>query len=271
MAQSSKFFAKVLKGRKSIYSFIQRFGVLNGFLFFLKLHFHPMLKCEKIESVVLPSYPSPIYVRLKTSDTSVFSEVFVREEYDLSFLNLNPRIIVDAGANIGLTSVFFALAYPQARIIAIEPEESNFKILIKNTQFYHRILPIHAALWNKQERLQITNPKADKWSFKVTEGKESKTTETVRGLSVAELLTEAETNHIDIMKIDIEGAEKELFDSRYENWLDKTDLIIIELHEGFREGCCKSFYNATNRFDFQKIERKGHVILLKKTILNHSL
>lgn len=211
------------------------------------------------------------FVRLKTSDISVFEQVLVNEDYDLSFLNLNPRIIVDAGANIGLSSIFFALTYPHAHIFALEPEESNFKMLTKNTQFYPSILPIHAALWNKQERLQIANQKVDKWAFQVTECKESKSTETVLGLSVDELLSEAETNHIDIMKIDIEGAEKELFESKYENWLDKTNLIIIELHDQLREGCSESFYNATNRFDFQKIERNEHVILLKKPILNHSL
>ncbi len=269
MTQALKSSAQMLEWRrKRLSNYLQRFGMLNGFNFFLKLNFHPILKYEKIEPLTLPSYPSPIYLRLKTSDIPVFEEVLVNEEYDLSFLNLNPKIIVDAGANIGLSSIFFALAFPHARIFAIEPEESNFQMLVKNTQFYHRILPIHAALWNRQEHLQITNSKDHKWAFQVTESKENKPTETVRGLSVDELLGEAEINQIDIMKIDIECAEKELFDSNYENWLDKTKLIIIELHDRLREGCSESFYKAANHFDFQKIERKDHVILLKKPLAN---
>ena len=70
------------------------------------------------------------------------------------------------------------------------------------------------------------------------------------------------------MKIDIECAEKELFESNYENWLEKTNLIIIELHDRFRKRCSQSFYNATNHFKFRKIERKDHVVLLK-IIVNH--
>jgi hypothetical protein len=53
---------------------------------------------------------------------------------------------------------------------------------------------------------------------------------------------------IDILKIDIEGAEKEVFENS-DLWMRKTNVIIIELHERLKDGCCRVFYNKTNDFD----------------------
>ena len=68
---------------------------------------------------------------------------------------------------------------------------------------------------------------------------------------------------VDIFKIDVEGAEKELFSANYEKWLEKTNVIIIELHDSFRDGCTEELNNATKSYKFSRKERKGHVILFK--------
>ncbi len=75
----------------------------------------------------------------------------------------------------------------------------------------------------------------------------------------------AKTELIDILKLDIEGAEAELFCANYENWLGKTNVIIIELHDRIREGCSEALYKATAHHNFQKVERQEHVILFKKS------
>src|SRR5436190_21998125 len=77
----------------------------------------------------------PVYVRIGTTDLSVLKQVLVERQYDFS-LPVTPKVIVDAGANIGLSAVFFANKYPAAVIFAIEPEESNFKVLEKNVSAY---------------------------------------------------------------------------------------------------------------------------------------
>ena len=238
--------------------------MLFGFKLFWKLYTHPLSKREKIKTVSLLFYGQPISVRLGTSDLSVFQGVFLDGAYDLAFLNLNPKIIIDGGANVGFTSIFLVHAYPQARIFAIEPEESNFQMLLRNTKFYPNIVPIHAAIWHREGKLQVKNPNAEKWAFQVTERTKETHLETIDALTIDKLLTIAKTNTIDILKLDIEGAEIELFSANYENWLEKTNVIIIELHDRFRKGCSETFYNATNRYNFQKEERKEHVILFKK-------
>jgi hypothetical protein len=83
------------------------------------------------------SLPHPIWLRARTSDLDVHREIFVNEQYKHDFLAA-PRVIVDVGANIGLSSIYFAIHYPNARILALEPEESNFRLLRKNVQYYKK-------------------------------------------------------------------------------------------------------------------------------------
>jgi hypothetical protein len=56
---------------------------------------------------------------------------------------------------------------------------------------------------------------------------------------------------IDILKIDIEGSEKELFESDYETWLPKVTTLIIELHDRMREGSSLSFFRALTKYNFR--------------------
>ncbi len=87
-----------------------------------------------------------VYVRTNTSDLEVAISSLYRREYDHIDLS-EPGVIIDAGANIGTSSIFFARKYPGARIFAIEPETSNFTLLKKNTRKYRNIVPIKAAIW----------------------------------------------------------------------------------------------------------------------------
>ncbi len=243
--------------------YIRKYGVLTGFRIFWKIYTHHLSIHESTKTIQLSFYNHSLKVRLRTSDASVFQGIFLEDAYDLSFLNLNPRTIIDGGANVGYASIFFAHAYPQARIYAVEPEESNFQALLENTKFYPNIIPVRAALWHKEGKLRIENPKADKWSFVVTESTENEPLDTVDALTIDQLLAMAKTELIDILKLDIEGAEAELFCANYENWLEKTNVIIIELHDRIREGCSDALYNATANHNFQKVERQEHVILFK--------
>jgi FkbM family methyltransferase len=66
-----------------------------------------------------------------------------------------PPVIIDAGANVGLCAVFYANRFPDARIIAIEPEPSNYEMLKKNTAPYPNITTVHAALWKENGPLRL--------------------------------------------------------------------------------------------------------------------
>ena len=93
---------------------------------------------------------APVYIRENSSDTAVFNQVFYRNEYNIE-LKEEPEIIIDCGANIGLASVYFANKYPGALIIAIEPEPSNYEMLIKNTANYSNIHCHNNGVWMPRE------------------------------------------------------------------------------------------------------------------------
>ena len=130
-------------------NYTRKFGLFSSFLLFWKL------------------YTNMLRIRINTTDWEFFAEVFIGKDYDLGFLNLHPGTIIDGGANVGYASVFFAITYPQARIFAVEPEESNFEMLLKNVRYYRNIIPIHAALWHREEELQILDTSAKKGHSKL--------------------------------------------------------------------------------------------------------
>jgi FkbM family methyltransferase len=254
-----------IKYVKYLLGYIRRFGALAGLQIFLRLNSYILPGHREMTMVRLPFYPSPISVRLSASDVSVFQYVFVDTAFNLDYLNLNPRLIVDGGAYVGFTSVFFAHVYPQAIIFAIEPDEDNYKMLLENTRSYPKIVPVRAALWNKEGKVRIANPgHFSKAGLRVMETAEQKNVIQVDALTLDRLLSAAKMNSIDILKLNIEGAEFELFRSNYESWLEKTNTIVIDLHDRIREGCSEVFYAATFRYNFSRRYQSNLTVLFKK-------
>lgn len=218
----------------------------------------------KTQVVYLPSYGfRPVYVRPKTSDTCVLEQIFFQKTYDLSFLNLSPKEILDIGGNVGYSAIFFAHAYPKARIFAVEPEDSNFQLLKRNTENYPNITALHAALWKTKGAVQIANPNADKWAFQVADAEHDVSPDSIAALTMDDLLEIVSSDRIDILKLDIEGSEVELFSANCESWLGKVQIIIIELHDRFRKGCSETFYNSIKPYHFKKLGRQGDVLFFR--------
>jgi FkbM family methyltransferase len=188
---------------------------------------------------------APIVVRVPSSDLSTYDQVFRNGEYE--FQASNPKVIIDAGANIGLASILFASRYPSARIIAIEPEHSNFQLLKENVAPYSSITPVHAALWHENSTIRLHDPGLGEWGYMTLAGGEG---HEVRAVTVDRLMEEFGVDRVDILKVDIEGAEKEVFSSPAA-WIERVDGIIIELHDGMKPGCSETFFRNTPGFDLE--------------------
>jgi FkbM family methyltransferase len=203
-----------------------------------------------------------VLIRLGTSDLDCLKKVFLATEYSLPF-KFSPKVIVDAGANIGMATLYFATQYPGARIMAIEPEPSNFKILQQNCSGLANVTLLEAALWPLAQPVGIMNPQDEKFAFTVAavvgEGSLAGRIPTV---NVPELLKKTAGGRIDLLKLDIEGAEWELFSINPESWLDKVQVIAIELHDRHRDGCAKVFYSAILKHKFTQ-EINGENVFIK--------
>lgn len=209
----------------------------------------------------IPQSRTSIVVRGGTSDVQTFEQVFLSNESDYSFEpGTPPRVIVDGGANAGYASVYFANRFPGAHIIAIEPEASNFELLRLNTAAYPNVLLLRSGLWGRRTALKIENPSDAKWAFRVDEGGEA--TEAIPAITMNDVLSLSPTGAVDILKLDIEGAEREVF-REDPKWLERVDALIVELHDRIRPGCSEVVHAAAERYGFRTTPRGEHVILTR--------
>jgi FkbM family methyltransferase len=230
----------------TLISFTQIFGLAHG----LRVaHSYYRARSRPFDGHRLRSFPVPgadfsIWLRPGTSDMLVYNQVFVRRDYDIRrcpqsahlfeqyacrIANGEAPVIIDCGANIGASVIWFALAFPKALIYAVEPDAGNFCVLQKNIHDLPNVVALCAAVWDEPADLCITNPRSDPWSFQVGE-KAAPGDECVAAVTVSDILRQGGHHRPFIVKVDIEGAEKQLFRSNTE-WLDDTALLITEPHD----------------------------------------
>ena len=198
------------------------------------------VRCERLSH--------PVHLRLRTTDVSLFEEIIMNDEYALRPA-VPPRVIVDAGANIGLTSVFFANRFPEARIFAIEPEPANFELLKRNVACYPKVTPLRAALWKEDGPLQLFDPGSGAWGFQARESRPGEQgVGTVPGLTLGSLMARCGLDRIDLLKVDIEGAEKEVFEQS-QAWIERVGILMIELHDRDKPGCSEAVQRAVKNFE----------------------
>jgi FkbM family methyltransferase len=202
-----------------------------------------------------PAYPVPVEIRIGTTDFKVCRQW--TEVTDVRSSGEGCRLVVDAGANIGASSLRLAARFPGSRVVAIELEAENFDLLHRNTRTVPSIDARHAGIWPRATRLSVGNTHGGTaWAHFAVEGDGAADGEGVQGLTVEEILEEAGrdgVDRIDVLKVDIEGGELELF-TECGGWIDRVDAIMIELHEDDRPGATAAFENAVRNFPRRWIE-----------------
>lgn len=181
-----------------------------------------------VMKVHIAEVKTPLLVRPRSSDILVLWEIFKVGECDVS-QDSNLGCIIDAGAYAGYSTVYFATHHPNAKIIAIEPDPENFSLLCANCSGYANVHPVQAGLWKSNAQLRIKNPGAEKWAFRLMEA-DTPAADAIKGVTILDLMKQFGVGWIDILKLDIEGAEAGLFASGFEAWLDKVGTIIVETH-----------------------------------------
>lgn len=222
---------------------------------------------RKLFSFAPPGYGS-MYLRPGTTDAKTMMTIFVDKEYDLPYVD-DARFIIDGGANVGYSAHWFARRFPGALILAVEAEQANYELLTMNAAANPagNIIPVHAALWNRMEEVHIANPNAGAWAFQVQEGGSSSGQGEVQGITVDHLLREygrdKGLSRVNILKLNIESGEKELFESNTEAWLPLVDTIVVELHDWIRQGCSTVVMKATEQ-TFHIHTRQGANLMLMR-------
>lgn len=239
------------KHSKKINRYLIYFKAIEGFSNSFLCLFDKIMGREKVRKIRLGK--TDMLLRTNTPDLKVaLSSLYYKEYNDIRCSK--PNVIVDAGANIGATSIFFAQKYPDAKVYAIEPEASNFDFLLKNTENYSNIVAVKAALWGTDTQRVVQNRFTGNWGYTVSDtDNEIKTTgQVIECISVPTLMKTYGIEKIDLFKIDIEGGEKSVFENS-SAWINFIDIIAVELHDKICMGCSRSFYIATQYYkNFEK-------------------
>lgn len=247
--------------RKAGYHFIEfillirNYGFITGFSIWIQLVF----SLKSVVALNTRLFKNTIYLRKKDSDLSIFHQVFTERQYKWPQVeSLKPKTILDAGGNIGMASLYFSSLFPECEIFAVEPDSDNFKALQKNTSNYSNIKALQGGVWYTNEPLQITRNEGLSAGLVLKTAEEA--TEKVNGYTIEKLMEIFQLEYIDILKIDVEGAEKEIFEKGNIDWLSKVGIIVIELHDLYKEGTAIAFFNAVQQ-KFSKIYFQGENVI----------
>nr|AQW45595.1 SAM-dependent methyltransferase [Aquincola tertiaricarbonis] len=173
-----------------------------------------------------------------------FCQIFGHVEMGF-FSSSHAHYMIDAGANIGLTSVFLAMRYPDARIDALEVDSQNCALLRRNTAPYKNVHLLEKGLWSHACKLKILNPEAEPWAYRVGPAPEG-AADGIPAIGVAELLAASGFKQVDLLKIDIEGSEIEVLNGQSGEWMGAVKTMAIELHDWMRSGCSDALQRAVD-------------------------
>jgi FkbM family methyltransferase len=175
----------------------------------------------------------PLWCRPDSSDLSVFGQIFVQREYRCLDMLSSADLIIDCGANVGYSAAYFLTRFDHARVIAIEPDPANFALLQRNLAPYGaRARCIQAGVWSHSTALVIDESSAGagaEWARTVRPARAGDT-DALPAVDIATLLNESGAARISILKVDIEGSEREVFARNTAGWLPRVDNLVIELH-----------------------------------------
>ncbi len=203
-------------------------------------------------------------LRRHSTDLIVFHQIFLWRElaFDVSGV---PSVIVDLGGYTGLSAVFFALRYPGTRIIVVEPSTENLQVLRSNVSGYHRIEVVNAAVMGQSGTASILETSAPEHSFRFVASQES-VVGGVRAVTIDELISDYGLDSIDILKMDIEGAEFDVFAHGGLDWLRLVACMAIEVHDNISPGALAAVRKAVAGVFHEVRSGEYHVFHRQKSI-----
>lgn len=163
------------------------------------------------------------------------AEIFKDRVYQ-PFLPLEKKgtLCLDIGGNIGLTSIYFSRYFE--RVITLEPSSQHFPALQKNmmSNTITNVTPLKKAIYIKNGKFPFGGPKDNKTmrSLHMATWQNGKSDEEVETVTFEKLFEDEKITHVDLLKIDIEGSETEVFSSpSFSKVANKIECIVGETHQ----------------------------------------
>lgn len=225
----------------------------------------------RLRSITRARRPGPVEARILDFDVRafdyesllfLFDEIFVFQCYRVELGRVRP-LIIDCGANIGMATLFFKSMAPDARIIAFEPDPATFALLTENVTG-NRLEDVdlrNEALWKEEGRLtfHVGDEPGGLMMSVLPERMQGRRVE-VDGVPLSRTLKEH--TDVDLLKLDVEGAEMDIVEE-----LDTSGTLgnvrewIIEYHHRIGEASSRlsRFLEVFEKWGYEyQIDARGH-------------
>lgn len=168
----------------------------------------------------------PFTFRRTGPNVSAIVNNIIRGEYD-GALPPNPTVIIDGGAYIGDLTCLWATRFPNARIFGFEPNPTSGQYAVRNTAPYgDRVTIVNKGLWSSCGALGFSGNEMD-FSLRASEATDDSYVPVV---DMETFMREQGISHIEILKLDVEGAEKHILGPGCESWVRSVGVVMVECH-----------------------------------------
>lgn len=172
-----------------------------------------------------------LQMRELSGDLFIFHEIFLNNVYTIPVeWQHDVKTIVDLGANIGLTTIYLTNLFPTAHFVCVEPNPETVSLLRHNLSFLNNNLTVIEGAISDHTGQGFLNTSCAAYNAKLDSS--SGNGALVQLYTMQELMNQLDIESIDILKVDIEGAEKDLF-CQNTQWLQRVKTVLIELHGGY--------------------------------------
>ena len=167
------------------------------------------------------------------ADIKAFDEVIARQAYLVPALARQPKVILDLGSHVGTSVLYFRHQFPEARIVAVEPDPINFRRLARNVSGMTNVDLLQVAVSDRDGPVAFySSGSTDSWSSSLHQTRHWQRSMTVQARQLDSLLGEIGVERVDLMKVDIEGGEFVALPGFA--GLQYVDAIVGEVHPSER-------------------------------------
>jgi FkbM family methyltransferase len=182
---------------------------------------------------------------------------------------LEHDFIIDAGGYIGTAAIALSRMYPEATVVSLEPAQRNYRLLVENTRSFPNIVPLNQALAGTTRSATLRDRGTGEWGYTIVpepaDQPRAAALERVECVTIRDLLPRHGKRGVDILKLDIEGAEADVLKDSGD-WIGAVSLIIAELHDRIQPGCAEAFDRATRGMSRTAVGEKRIAVRASYTV-----
>lgn len=236
---------------------LRNFGLKEGLSLYFKL------KNIRRDHITVSSLPFKVHLRPGSTDKCVFKQIFLKQDLKIQAMDeVQPQTILDLGANIGMSSLYLANKFPEAHILGVEPDAANAEMFRKNLQNYPQVAFWQGAIRGDNMRVAQVDSGRGQSGYEMIVDESG-----LPAITIGDIIKKYGWKTIDILKMDIEGSEKSVFEGDIDDWLPFVKIMFIELHDRKVPGCSAALFNALKKYNFSHEKSGEYEVLINKDLV----